>query len=125
MAEPSSSLAVVDRLIAGWEARDPDAVAACFPEDGVWHNMPYAPLVGRVAIRGAAAKFLEGMTAARFDVRHSGEVSPGVVMNERVDIFWREDGTELRFAVMGVFEVRGGLIAVWRDYFDSAVMAAG
>ena len=123
MLEISENIAAVDRLISAWEAVDGDAIAACFTEDGVWHNMPYAPVTGREAIRVAVSRFLAGMAEAHFEVRFSGEVAKGVVMNERVDIFRRVDDTELRFAVMGVFEVREGLIANWRDYFDSAIMS--
>ncbi len=116
------SVVIVEQMIAAWQALDSDAVKACFTEDGVWHNMPYAPIAGRDAIGVAAAKFLSGVTECRFDILHSGEIAPGVVMNERVDIFRRTDGQELRFPVAGVFEIQDGLIRIWRDYFDSAIM---
>lgn len=122
MSAHSTTVGIVEQMIAGWQALDSDAVAACFTEDGVWHNMPYAPIAGREAIRAVAAKFLCGVTECRFETLHSGEVTPGVVMNERVDIFRRTDGKEQRFAVAGVFEVQDGLIRIWRDYFDSAIM---
>ncbi len=122
MSGKSLSVAIVEQLIAAWQALDSDAVAACFTEGGVWHNMPYAPIPGREAIRRAAAKFLSGVTECRFEVLHSGEIAPGVVMNERVDSFRRTDGQEQQFAVAGVFEIQDGLIRVWRDYFDSAIM---
>jgi limonene-1,2-epoxide hydrolase len=118
----SPSVAIVEQMIAAWQALDSAAVAACFTEDGVWHNMPYAPIASRAAIGVAAAKFLAGVTECRFEILHSGEIAPGVVMNERVDIFQRTDGQELRFPVAGVFEIRDGLIRIWRDYFDSAIM---
>jgi limonene-1,2-epoxide hydrolase len=122
MPDKSSNLAIVEQLIAGWQALDSDAVAACFTKDGVWHNMPYAPIVGGEAIGAAAAKFLSSVTECRFEILHSGEIAPGVVMNERIDIFRGADGHEQRFAVAGVFEVQDGLIHIWRDYFDSAIM---
>ena len=40
-----------------------------------------------------------------------------VVMNERVDSF-TIDGKRADLPVMGVFVLRDGLIAEWRDYFD-------
>src|SRR5579863_9591144 len=123
MSGKSPSLDIVEQMIAGWQALDGQAVAACFTEDGVWHNMPYAPIAGRDAIAVAVGRFLSGMTACRFEVLHSGETAEGVVMNERVDIFTRTDGHEQRFAVAGVFEVQAGLIRNWRDYFDSAIMS--
>lgn len=118
------ALETVARMVAGWEALDATAVAACFSEDGIWHNMPYAPVCGREKIQAAVANFVAGMTAAEFKIHHQGEISPGVVVNERNDIFQTKDGKTLEFPVMGVFEVEDGLIRVWRDYFDSAVMKA-
>jgi limonene-1,2-epoxide hydrolase len=45
--------------------------------------------------------------------------SGDVVMNERVDRFLIR-GTWLEIPLMGVFVLRDGLIAEWRDYFDLA-----
>jgi limonene-1,2-epoxide hydrolase len=122
MTDPSASLAIVERLIAAWESRDVAAISACFAIDGVWHNMPYPPILGRDAIGASVGRFLAGVEQVNFDVRHAGVVAPGVVMNERVDSFRQRDGRELSIPVTGVFELRDGLIQVWRDYFDSAVM---
>jgi limonene-1,2-epoxide hydrolase len=122
MTSRSAAVEIVAQMIAGWEALDANAVAACFTEDGVWHNMPYPPTSGRENIRAAVAGFLGSMTSAEFRIHHQGEISPGVVVNERSDIFQTKNGKQLDFPVMGVFEIEGGLIKSWRDYFDSAVM---
>jgi limonene-1,2-epoxide hydrolase len=124
VTDPAASLAVVERLIAAWEARDVRAIAACFTSDGVWHNMPYPPIAGREAISESIKRFLAGVEHVRFEVQHAGVVAPGVVMNERVDSFRQQGGKELRIPVTGVFELRDGLIHVWRDYFDSSVMSS-
>jgi len=113
---------IVARLIAAWEARDADAVVACFHPDGIWHNMPYPPLNGQEAIRKAAAGFLATAKSVRFEIHHQAVSSENVVLNERSDIFTHADGREIVFPVMGVFEIQNGLIRVWRDYFDPAVM---
>jgi limonene-1,2-epoxide hydrolase len=42
------------------------------------------------------------------------------VMNERIDRFWLPDEKKISLRVAGVFEVRDGKVAVWRDYFDLA-----
>jgi limonene-1,2-epoxide hydrolase len=53
------------------------------------------------------------------------QISHGnVVMNERTDVMRRQDGHEIALPVMGVFEVRDGRIAAWRDYFDLATVTA-
>ena len=119
MSRKSDALAIVEQLIAAWESLDPQAVVACFAADGVWHNMPYAEIAGHDRIAAAVAGFLADTAECRFDIRHLAEIAPGVVITERVDIFRSESGPELRLPVMGIFEVRDGLIQVWRDYFDS------
>lgn len=120
----SQSIAIVEKLIAAWATLDSKAVAACFAADGVWHNMPYAPLEGHDKISAAVSGFLATTNVCRFEVAHIAEIAPGVVVTERVDVFQNKDGSELRLPVMGIFEVKDGLIQVWRDYFDSAPFAA-
>ncbi len=56
---------------------------------------------------------------AGFEVKRQA-VSGNVVMNERVDRF-TVGGRTIELPVMGVFELRDGLIASWRDYFDLAM----
>ena len=119
-----SASAVVDRLIAAWEARDVDAIAACLAPDAVWHNMPHAPIIGRDAIAAAIGRFLADMVAVDFRILHAGEIGPRIVMNERVDSFTRRDGTRLVIPVAGVFEVEHGAVRSWRDYFDAAQAGA-
>jgi limonene-1,2-epoxide hydrolase len=52
-------------------------------------------------------------------------VGGDVVMSERLETFTRaSDGvTMLELPVTGVFTMRDGKIAEWRDYFDSAAVA--
>lgn len=121
-AELTDAELTVARLIAAWEARDADAVTACFRPDGVWHNMPYPPLVGHEAIHKAVAGFLATATSVRFEIHHQACAGPGVILNERSDIFRQTDGREIVFPVMGIFEIEDGSIRVWRDYFDPAAM---
>ena len=115
---------VVDALIAGWHAMDPDAIAACFAEDGVWHNMPYAPISGRAAIAATVKAFLGEMTEGEFHVHARGEIAPGVIVTERTDVFRGPGGKTITIPVMGIFEIKDGLIQSWRDYFDAGVMTA-
>ena len=48
------------------------------------------------------------------------------VLTERVDRIMGKDGSEqLLIRLMGTFEVEGGKIIQWRDYFDTAPLTAG
>ncbi len=53
-----------------------------------------------------------------FEVRHLASRGP-VVFTERIDRL-RIGGKSIALPVAGVFEIRDGKIAAWRDYFDLA-----
>jgi limonene-1,2-epoxide hydrolase len=56
-------------------------------------------------------------------VHYQGESADGVVFNERTDRF--DMGAKwIELPVAGVFELRGGKISAWRDYFDRQMFAS-
>lgn len=104
-----------------WASPNPDEMATHFAEDAVYHNIPMEPVRGREAIKEFIAGFLAAFDGIDFKVHR--QISDGtVVMNERTDVMRRKDGGEIPLPVMGVFEVRDGQIASWRDYFDMAAI---
>jgi len=116
-----SPIEVVRRFCAAWSdgigALD---LAAFFTDDAVYHNIPLAPITGREAIANTIATFIRpgppGIEGIEFRVLNIAANGP-VVMTERLDVFKLPDKSfELR--VMGTFEVTGGKISAWRDYFD-------
>ena len=109
---------IVREFCAAWSRRDPDELTSYFTDDGVYHNMPMDPLVGKEAIKGFLTGFLAGVTTAQFRILHLA-VNGDVVLTERVDAFTLA-GREGAFPVSGTFELRDGKIAAWRDYFDMA-----
>ena len=110
--------AAVRAFCAAWAGRDVDAILAWFTDDAVYHNVPVAPVRGHDEIRGVLETFVPPESAIRFDVL--AVASRGnVVFTERVDRFTVGD-KEIALPVAGVFEVRDGKIAAWRDYFDLA-----
>ena len=119
----SDPRALVEEFCEAWSAKDADRLAGYFTDDAVYHNMPIQPLEGREAIRGFLAGFLSGVDTAEFQIRNL-VASGDVVMTERVDVFRTTAGREGSFPVAGVFEIRDGKIAAWRDYFDMAQVTA-
>ena len=113
----SQNLATVSAFVDAFNANDLDRVMSFFAPDAVYHNMPMQPVQGVDAIRGVISGFL-GMAAKVDWVVHSAaESDDGRVLNERVDRFLiGEKWVEL--PVMGTFELEGGKITAWRDYFD-------
>jgi limonene-1,2-epoxide hydrolase len=113
MADP---LDLVKEFCATWEALDIDKIMSFFAEDAVYHNIPIDPLTGHESIRGLIEGFTAGYDRVVFEIRHA--VADGnVVLTERVDRFYSANGN-IALPVMGTFEIAGGKIAAWRDYFD-------
>lgn len=112
-----SPVDVVTEFCAKWNKPDPAELAEYFTEDGVYHNIPMAPVTGREAIRASIADMTAGFDGIDFQI-HRHVDADGVVFTERTDVMRFKDGRELPLPVAGVFEVVDGKIAAWRDYFD-------
>jgi limonene-1,2-epoxide hydrolase len=112
----TDSADVVDRFIAALVALDLDAALALVTDDIEYDNVPMGKVHGPEAIRQTLAPFLEGCSAIEWVV-HRQTVTGDVVMNERTDRFQLGDRW-MDLPVAGVFELRDGRIALWRDYFD-------
>lgn len=107
---------VVRHFCAAWGSASTDELLGWFHDDATYHNVPIEPAVGIDAIRAALEMFSAmGMTIT-FEVHHQLAGGP-VVMNERTDHIEME-GRTISLPVMGVFEVDGGRIRRWSDYFD-------
>lgn len=114
----SDNEAIVRDFIAAWSRLDPDELTAFFAPDGVYHNMPMGPVGGHANLRGFIAGFLKGWTSTDWEVLTL--IGRGdVVVAERVD---RSvvGGKPVDLPCCGVFQMEGGKIKIWRDYFDLA-----
>jgi limonene-1,2-epoxide hydrolase len=106
----------VAAFMVAWPSGDAARLAAFFSEDAIYHNGPLEPAKGRDAIRATLAEFMGMGGEVGVDIAHI--VADGsIVMTERVDHFTQAERT-MSLPVMGVFEVHGGAITAWRDYFD-------
>lgn len=115
---PGENESIVNAFIREWDSPrlDAEKLAAYFTEDAVYQNMPTDPLGGRAAITAALAAMGERLESGGWDVLRQ-LASGDIVMNERVDHF-RAGGRSVDLPVMGIFELRDGKIAAWRDYWD-------
>ena len=116
-----SPIELVRRFCAAWSDNMGAAeLAAFFAEDAVYHNIPQEPVTGRENIADTIASVLRpgppGIEGIDFRVINIAANGP-VVMTERVDVF-KLPGKSFKLPVMGTFEVSGGKINAWRDYFD-------
>lgn len=97
--------------------RDLDTALALVTADVQYDNVPVGVVTGPEGIRSVLGG---GITAAaeRVEWVVLRQVAQGdTVMSERVDRFFLQ-GTWLEIPVVGVFVLRDGRIALWRDYFD-------
>lgn len=112
----STSAQIVGDFCAAWARKDIVELVDFVTEDAIFHNMPTEPALGHDAIRAVMMLFVPMSKAIEFKVDKM--VSAGdVVFTERVDTFTLEKG-KISIPVAGVFEIRDGKIAAWRDYFD-------
>jgi len=112
----TDNITLIRRFLEACVRADPDDFAGYFAEDAVWWNSPWQPCKRRDVIRETLRRGAQRMTALPWEVIHI--VGDGdVVMTERVDHFL-VGATRVSVPCMGIFELRDGKIAAWRDYWD-------
>jgi limonene-1,2-epoxide hydrolase len=112
----SRNTELIETFCAAWSRLDPAELAAFFTEDGVYHNMPAGPVAGRSDIEGFIRAFAGSWTQTEWEILNLAEVGD-VVIAERIDRTQAGDKS-VDLPCTGVFEIRDGRIACWRDYFD-------
>ena len=110
---------VVSEFCKAWSRRNLDEILSLMTEDAVYHNIPLQPAKGKEAIKAVINSFLPGSQSIEFRVLRTASAG-NVVFNERVDVF-QMGPKHVELPVAGVFEVSGGKISAWRDYFDMAM----
>jgi limonene-1,2-epoxide hydrolase len=106
---------VVEVLLSSLQAQDADGAAAVLDENLVYQNVGFPTIHGRAR----AVKLFRAMEGRLgFEVKiHRIAVNGSSVLTERTDVL-QFGRLRLQFWVCGVFEVSGGRITLWRDYFD-------
>lgn len=114
----------VHRIIEAWKRGDIETVLDAVCEDVVYHyHVGSRPLEGREAIRRFLEKFGAGQTEIAWSITRHSETGD-LLMVEGVDDYVNAEGVRIRTPYAGVFEFRDGRIWRWRDYVDSAAIAA-
>ena len=109
---------VVSDFCGAWSKLNVEEIMSFFTDDAVYHNIPMKPVSGKAAIRATIESFMpkSAKDTITFKILHTSS-NGNVVFNERVDMF-DQGGKHIELPVAGVFEISGGKIAKWRDYFD-------
>jgi limonene-1,2-epoxide hydrolase len=107
----------VREFCATWPERNVEKLLAYFTDDALYHNMPLEPVTGKNSIREVLNMFVPGedLEAEILNLATCGNL----VFTERVDRMTL-NGKRVVLPCAGVFEIRDGKIASWRDYFDMA-----
>jgi limonene-1,2-epoxide hydrolase len=109
-------IAFIRRFIEACSRADVAEFTSYFTEDAIWWNAPWQAIRGREAIGATLERGAAQMKALPWEIRHI-VASGDVVMTERVDHFLVGE-THISVPCMGIFELRDGRIAAWRDYWD-------
>jgi limonene-1,2-epoxide hydrolase len=121
MAEPASTpLEVVRAFLSAMERVDYDAALPLIKSDCEYTNGPLGTVHGPAGVRAMLEPFFASILENRFVVAREVVTGPMVVI-ERLDRHRLPTGW-VELPVTGVFEVHGGLITVWHEYFDVATL---
>ena len=111
----------VNKFLAAWPRLNLDELMEFFTEDAEYQNIPMGPAAkGKDTIRKVIDSLMPTVKGLEIKILNTA-VNGNVVFNERVDITDLGGGKRMELPVAGVFEVKGGKIAKWRDYFDIAM----
>jgi limonene-1,2-epoxide hydrolase len=122
-AAPSSSdtpsnIAIVESFLRALERKELERAAALLADDVVYQNVPLPADRGKPAVLRTLKSFERFVSDFEVRIKNIAE-RDGVVLTERVDVLSGRF-VYLDIWVCGTFEVRGGKITLWRDYFDLA-----
>ena len=105
----------VETALYALQDQDFETVDSAFADEIVWQNVGFPTMRGRQRIVNPLRR---GQGRVGFEVKiHRIAADGNTVLTERTDALVIGP-LRLQFWVCGVFEVHGGRITLWRDYFD-------
>jgi limonene-1,2-epoxide hydrolase len=112
---------LVAEFIAAVEQGNIDAALGYLAPDCEYDNVPMSKAIGHEQIRATLSMFVGADNPAEFKVLRQAATG-NIVMNERVDRL-KIGGKDVEVPVVGVWEVSGDKITLWRDYFDMGTVS--
>jgi limonene-1,2-epoxide hydrolase len=117
----SDDIAIVESFFEAFRAMNTERALQLMADDVVYQNVPFPADRGKAAVARTLERFGRVMTGFDVTMRNIA-AKDGVVLTERVDLL-TGPFLHLELWVCGTFEVEGGKITLWRDYFDLATAA--
>jgi predicted ester cyclase len=116
-------MSVVRAFESAFNARDVEGLVACFTPRATYADAFYGPHSGVAALRAMFERmFREGKdyrwtmdSVVETPARAAAEWTFSYVVTDAIP---RSAGRRVRFRGMSLFELEGGLIAAYREYFD-------
>ena len=113
--DTTANARVVETFLYALQDEDFDAAGSVLADNVEWQNVGIPAINGR---RRVMKIFRSGQGRMAFEVKfHRIAAEGNAVLTERTDALIIGP-LRLQFWVCGVFEVHGGKITLWRDYFD-------
>ena len=117
-------LAIVTDFCSAWERRSLEDVLSYLAPDVVYQNVPIPAMHGKDKTAAFLAPIIKNTIKIDFELLNVAVSRQGdEVLTERMDRLHFAGGT-VDIPVMGIFVIRDGKIAQWRDYSDNAGVAA-
>ncbi len=117
----TSNEKIIRDFIGAWSRLDTNELVNYFTLDGIYHNMPMAPVSGHENLAVFIAGFIQNWKTTDWDILNIS-ANGNIVFAERLDKTLVGD-ISVHLPCCGVFEMEDGKIKVWRDYFDMATYA--
>lgn len=113
--DTAANARAVESFLYALQDEDFDTAEAAMADNIEWQNVGYPTIRGR---RRIMSIFRRGKGRVGFEVKlHRVAAEGNAVLTERTDALIIGP-VRMQFWVCGVFEVHGGRITLWRDYFD-------
>ena len=124
MLSHDDAWALFDRRRRAWLDENLAAYLALWTEDMTFQSpLHREPLRGRAAFADLVARSLAAARPVRFDVEHLAVWGDVVMAEWTIAMERRGNGALVEWRGMSVAEMRDGLIATWREYWNPAALA--
>jgi limonene-1,2-epoxide hydrolase len=123
---PTDPDGLVRRFIALLSDKRIEDACTLVTPDCLYDNVPIGSVRGPEGISSILTGFFATCDRLDWMILHqvsTGDIESAVVLNERDDRFLIGERWS-SLPVAGVFTVTGGLISMWRDYFDKETLFA-
>jgi limonene-1,2-epoxide hydrolase len=112
-----SNLETVLKFIEAMKSNEKETILSFFDDNSVFNNVPLGSVTGIKGIWSVLGPLHRQAVSVEYVIHNIAESESGIVLTERTDRYQLKDRMS-EFPVMGVFEVKDGVIRQWRDYFD-------